>query len=367
MTKYFLLLFFLVVTLFTFSANAKKHVSVAPVSGYFGFSLDWNSDSPEAVVNRLGIKPKVYARFFAFPMSEADVITLNKTVALVKAQGAYLFVTLEPWGGLSSVTLAEAERHANIFKKTRASIFLRFGHEMNGSWYPWSQQPTEYKQAFVMIADAIHRLTRGRVAMVWSPNYGGGYPFTGGAYSITSNSPDFEVLDTNSDGIIDAYDNPYEPYYPGDGAVDWVAMSLYHWGSSYPWGENEIPEVGKFAAQITGTYNGFAGDNTMLPDFYQAYAVDKGKPMAIPETAAFFVPSLGSPSELESLIKQEWWNQLFSQASRTQFPEIKMIIWFEWLKPESSIKNTVVDWRIITQVDILKDLITVLKDAGLGI
>ena len=67
-------------------------------------------------------------------------------------------------------------------------------------------------------------------------------------------------------------DDPYAPYYPGDDAVDWVGMSLYHWGSAYPWGENEIPEAGKLLAQVTGEYDGLNGDERAVPDFYGTYA-----------------------------------------------------------------------------------------------
>ena len=63
-------------------------------------------------------------------------------------------------------------------------------------------------------------------------------------------------------------DDSYAPYYPGDDAVDWVGMSLYHWGATYPWGENELPEANKFTDQLTGTYVGANGDDSLLPDFY---------------------------------------------------------------------------------------------------
>ena len=32
-------------------------------------------------------------------------------------------------------------------------------------------------------------------------------------------------------------------------------MSLYHWGTSYPWGENEVPLRGKLVDQLTGRYD----------------------------------------------------------------------------------------------------------------
>lgn len=56
----------------------------------------------------------------------------------------------------------------------------------------------------------------------------------------------------------------------------------------YPWGSNALPEDRKLAQKMTGTYNGPAGDLTPVPDFYQMFAVDHNKPMALAETAALF-------------------------------------------------------------------------------
>jgi soluble lytic murein transglycosylase-like protein len=67
--------------------------------------------------------------------------------------------------------------------------------------------------------------------MLWAPNYGGGYPFASGQYNALPGTSDFALLDTNHDGVLNMSDDPYLPYYPGDDAVDWVGMSLYHWGS----------------------------------------------------------------------------------------------------------------------------------------
>ena len=34
-------------------------------------------------------------------------------------------------------------------------VFVRFAHEMNGSWYAWGQQPTAYAAAFRRVAAAV--------------------------------------------------------------------------------------------------------------------------------------------------------------------------------------------------------------------
>ena len=46
----------------------------------------------------------------------------------------------------------------------------------------------------------------------------GGYPATTVA--------DQTALDTNKNGILDAGDDAFSPYYPGDQYVDWIGVSL---------------------------------------------------------------------------------------------------------------------------------------------
>ena len=62
--------------------------------------------------------------------------------------------------------------------------------------------------------------------------------------------------------VLNMADDPYGPYYPGDDAVDWVGMSLYHWGSSYPWGANAallmLPWVSSVRGGAAGIYRGRA-------------------------------------------------------------------------------------------------------------
>ena len=73
--------------------------------------------------------------------------------------------------------------------------------------------------------------------------------------------------------------------------VDWVGISLYHWGNHHPWGNNDITEPIKFREMLTGTYRGTAGDDLPVPDFYQIYGEKHNHPLAIVETAAIFTPS----------------------------------------------------------------------------
>ncbi len=179
--------------------------------------------------------------------------------------------------------------------------------------------------------------------MLWAPNQGSGYPYARGPFAAAPGTPAYAALDTNRDGLVDMRDDPYGLYYPGDDAVDWVGMSLYHWGFEYPWGDNIVPEPGKFIGQLTSTYATPHQDERTLPDFYHLYADGHDKPMAIPETAAFYRPGwIGAD---ERAIKLAWLTQVFGGDVLQHMPRIRLISWFEWKKFEVEVHDTV-DWRI---------------------
>src|SRR4029079_13973154 len=100
--------------------------------------------------------------------------------------GGMGLLTLEPNGGLDTVTHHGAADVGDLLARAGAehgvAMFVRFAHEMNGSWYAWSQQPTEYVSAFQKVAAAVHQRSPSS-AMIWAPNQGGGYPFMGGKYA----------------------------------------------------------------------------------------------------------------------------------------------------------------------------------------
>ncbi|BBE24496.1 hypothetical protein MN0502_33790 (plasmid) [Arthrobacter sp. MN05-02] len=141
--------------------------------------------------------------------------------------------------------------------------------------------------------------------------------------------------------------------------MDWVGMSLYHWGNTYPWGESEMPEEGKFIDQLTGTYNGKNGNDSMLPDFYTQYGVDHGKPVAIPETASLVQADIGDLRDLN--IKRAWWEQVFDPAVHERFPQLRMVNWFEWNKMEPEV-GAPVDWTVLENPTTKNEFTTALPD-----
>jgi Glycosyl hydrolase family 26 len=328
------------------ACEVKGRAELAPRDGaLFGVNLDLGAKSLAEYSGDLGHKPAVGVSFTGFPYTAQEKRDLERAVTQIRENGQMMLLTLEPMTGLEAVTEEAARALAEdlaAFNDDGVPVIVRFAHEMNGSWYPWSQQPGRYIGAFRTIATAIHTRAPGS-AMMWAPNYGGGYPFAGGQFEAKLGTADFTALDTNADGVLTMNDDAYAPYYPGDDVVDWVGMSLYHWGARYPWGENEQPEENKLADQLTGNYTGANGDDSLLPDFYQVYGQEHGKPVAIPETAALFTPGRGGADELA--IKQAWWGQVFAEQTARQFPQLKMVNWFEWDKNEVEVKGKV-DWTV---------------------
>jgi hypothetical protein len=319
--------------------------AVIPRDGVlFGVNLDWKSETLAQHRANLGHSPAVAVQFSDIPYDRATWDHTKSAVRQVRENGGVLLLTLEPHAGLDAMSPEVVNQLAYDLLDLNnhgVPVIVRFAHEMNGSWYAWGQQPAHYVAVFRRVADAVHRIAPGS-SMMWAPNYGGGYPFAGGQFAAKPGTDNFRALDTDGDEVLTMHDDSYAPYYPGDQYVDWVGVSLYHWGNHHPWGNNDITEPNKFEQMLTGTYDGTAGNDTGVPNFYQVYGVEHRHPVAIVETAAIFTPSRIGQSELA--VKQAWWKQIFSDETHRRFPQLKMINWFEWKKYEIEI-NDYVDWR----------------------
>jgi hypothetical protein len=316
---------------------------LAPGDGvYLGVNLDPDRQTLENTTTALGHRPAVSVVFTDLPLAEDDERVITRAVEQVRSVGGLLLLTLEPYGGLDAVTdevAADLAARLDGYNRTGVPVVVRFGAEMNGPWYSWGQQPTAYVAAFRRVAAAVHAGAPGSATM-WAPAYGGGYPFENGAAAEAA------ALDTDGDGTVTRVDDPYGPYWPGDDAVDWVGLSLFHWGDTYPWGENEVPEPGKFLAQLKGEYDGLGGDDRALPDFYGIYGEQHGKPVAIAETGAFYAADARGAGELA--VKRAWWAQVFDAGLRERLPRLAMVNWVEREATEAE-TGTLVDWRVLEE------------------
>lgn len=331
-------------------ARALERLEPPDGACYLGFSIG-SPDTIGHLNSRLGLTPAVYLQFFRFPIPPEEQPRLTQFLEEVLATGGMAAVSLEPQEGLEAVTEEHCTSFANVCARYEGlglgGIFVRFGHEMNGGWYPWGQKPTLYRQTFRFLAEILHAQTT-RTAMVWAPNDGFAYPFSDtGPHRALPGSPEFLELDTDQDGILTERDDMYGPFYPGDDVVDWVGMTIYHW--VFPGLNNELPAPAGFAWTLTGH-----GPDNPVPDFYARYCADgvHHKPCMLPETGAFY--NSQKPGANEFAIKEGWWKEVFNLAGdqdfgpdvATHFPKLKCITWFDHYKSEGVAGEQWIDWRV---------------------
>jgi hypothetical protein len=112
-------------------------------------------------------------------------------------------------GGRSDSVIKAAARNLARLKQP---VFLRWGWEMNGNWYPWAGPNNDNNpQAYVDCWRYLHKIfvQQGatNVAWVWSINWNNRPPTAS---------------------------NRFQSYYPGDSYVDWVGLSGYNLSHESP-------------------------------------------------------------------------------------------------------------------------------------
>lgn len=212
------------------------------------------------------------------------------------AGGRVPLVTWEAWensvgapladiiGGTYDAMITARAKAAKSFGKT---FFLRWGHEMNGNWYPWSGSSNGANMAatttFISAYHHIHDLfvAAGAANVLW-------------------------IFCPNVDSVPSEGWNQWQNYYPGDSYADWIGLDGYNWGT----------------VQSTSTWQSFS---TIVGRIYAGLAA-KGKPLIIPETAS---TELGGDKAA--------WIAAVLPSLQTSFPSIKAFVWFEM--------NKETDWR----------------------
>jgi len=328
--------------------NVKVPPEIPAQGLYIGALLLAGQTTIDGFNNDMGVRHAIFGEFFQFPeilnVQGEEYARISAFIESCRSAGAIPMLTLEAFGGLESYTADQIEEMADMLYNFDISLILRWNHEMNGSWYPWGQQPELYIQKFREFAVVIHE-SAPNVAMAWTPNQGWGYPWPGGEYY----NPAF------TEG-----DDPYAPYYPGNDYVDWVGHSFYHWSNGAELGINEVPYDGQW-----GQANGI--DNA-VPNFHDIYAAANDKPMIIAETSAFYDPADtkgGGASEQD--IKNKWILEVYNLSAPDNptltgsFPMIKAILWFSQLKYEQEVGGEV-DWRLNSNQEVIDYYSNIVSD-----
>lgn len=163
-------------------------------------------------------------------------------------------------------------------------IMVRPMHEMNGVWFPWSEQVNgntagSFVPAWRRIVEQARSVGATNIQWVWCPNtvYPGSIPLSG--------------------------------LYPGDSYVDWTCVDGYNFGG-------------------TGWIR---FDDLFRPTFNQLDAIAPSKPIMIGETSSS--ESGGS--------KAEWIAEALEDiASGLWYPRLRAFVWFNWNAESGS------TWRI---------------------
>lgn len=235
------------------------------------------------------------------------VATFNAIVA----GGAIPHMTWEPWASgnpagpnFNNTKIINGDwdtfyrKYAKSIKAWGKPLFIRWGHEMNGNWYPWGGannggakldgygDPTKadgverYIDAYRHVVDLFRAEGVTNVTWIWCPNIG--------------------------DVPNETWNKP-ENYYPGDSYVDWIGFDGYNWGTSV----------------VNG---GWASYYITFNPHYQKFK-GYGKPLMIGE---FSSTELGGD-------KAKWIKEAFLYLKNAH-TQIKCITWFNI--------NKETDWRI---------------------
>jgi hypothetical protein len=151
---------------------------------------------------------------------------------LVVGRGSTPMLTWEPWDysaganqpayRLSAITAGRHDalirRWAGGIKAWGRPLLLRFAHEMNGTWYPWSEavngnRAGDYVAAYRRVVSLFRTAGATNVTWVWSPN------------------------------VVFAGSVPLAGLYPGDGYVDWTGLDGYNFGTTAPSGWQSFEQV----------------------------------------------------------------------------------------------------------------------------
>ncbi|MHA7261632.1 glycoside hydrolase family 26 protein [Arthrobacter sp. TMN-37] len=273
----------------------------APVPGISAAPLRFGAGTPggpmaagelDAVAVLAGEAPSVVLSYKDFaqapPLAELDA---------VRSRGAVTLLTWEPWlwgGGttqpaysLDRIAAGDFDPYLRQWGSALAQwghpVMLRFGHEMNGNWYPWAEGvngngPGDYAAAWRHVHDVVTSTGAANISWVWNPNV----PYWGST--------------------------PLEQLYPGAGYVDAVALDGYNWGTSASWSTWVEPDA------LFG--EGLAELRRLAP----------GKQILIAETAS--AEAGGSKSA---------WNTSLVRYLAAQ-PDVTALVWFHYAKET--------DWRI---------------------
>lgn len=257
----------------------------------------WSASDIDQFTAIVGTDPAIvmwYQDWQHVPTRDFDTAIMDA----VTIRGAMPLVTWEPWDytgtamqpayALRTILAGDYDPYIRQWARDAAAwgkpMYLRFAHEMNASWYPWSagvngNTSAEYVGVWRHIWDIFHQAGASNVRWVWSPY-------------------------VELPGTV-----PYAQLYPGDAFVDWVGLDGYNWGTSQSWSQ-------------------WTDFSTLFGASYDRIVGLTSKPFLIAETASAEAGGDKAAWILHSLLSDV----------PTRFPAVRAVIWFDIDKET--------DWRV---------------------
>ncbi len=246
---------------------------------------DWNTSTGVTTVESELGKPVSHLSFFKqFGSPYRDLSSSD--LAYAKSRNMKLIIAWEPWDPsqgmnqstdyLKAIPTGSQDAYlinfANSVKSYGGPVVIRFGHEMNGNWYPWGNRPDDYKAAYRYIVNLFRAQGVTNVSWMWA---------------INSDNVPYTDISTASQ------------FYPGDDVVDIIGIDGYNSGTTNSSGWRSFSGVFSNAYNfLTRTYN---------------------KPIYIAETA----------SAEQGGDKAAWVKDMFTNALPNLFPKVSEITWFD--------------------------------------
>lgn len=253
----------------------------------FGAALDDYSNNNGTIP---ALEKKVDRSLSTLSIFKQFGLPYNKDIELgqleyIKTQGKQLQLAWEPWNPEQKMNQSEdylkgiptgqydgyIRQTAQNLKAYGGPVSLRFGHEMNGDWYPWGRRPAEYVVAYRHIHKIFKEEGASNVKFMWCVN-------------VTENPGELKA------------------YYPGDDVVDTIGIDGFNFGN-------------------TAGYGGWRSFSSIFSPTYKYLVASHNKPLIIAETA----------SSEHGGDKGAWVNDMFTVLPKS-FPRVQEIIWFEFIK-----------------------------------
>lgn len=193
-----------------------------PPNAFFGVSFGGAPASTQPFADlggQVGKNPNLAMFYLGFG-EELPTDIVNR----LWQSGMLPFVTWEPFK-VSLATISSGAydgylRHfAERVRDLNLPVALSFGHEMNGTWYPWGAQqnkPSDFVRAWRHVRKIFQDTGAVDVLWVWSPNI------------VTPKSP-----------------SRLDRYYPGDSQVDWIGVIGYYRSGGVTYDQVFVPTMQK--------------------------------------------------------------------------------------------------------------------------